>query len=127
MPFFSETCDITLGPFSNHIERYHNDIANYLVKRYKIKFAIVNSFESRGILKSLSKNSIPSVFLMHEFYAYLAKDEFLPALTWASSTVFSAKIVQESAITAETHSIIADSYLLPQGKAKIPCIEKIQH
>jgi len=125
--FFMETCDHIIGPCSP-AEKTPVTISyliNKVAKRYPIKFAIVNSIESRWALKPLAKNSIPSILLIHEFFAYSRpRSEFISALTLAGSTVFSAEIIRANATTEQTAAFIANSHVLPQGKSQIP-VDKI--
>lgn len=123
LSFYNETCDIVGGPYKRNY-RVMFYIINQLNQQYKIKFAIVNSIESRYILPALATEFIPSVLLIHEFFAYSRPQcQFVDALIWAGRTVFSAKIIQENAINDATKAMVASSYILPQGKSLIPVKE----
>ncbi|WP_250465446.1 rhamnan synthesis F family protein [Caballeronia sp. GAFFF2] len=120
---FAEACDALVGPLppSNRHPVVLRYFIQALCEQLSIKFAIVNSIESRFVLKPLAEIFCPSVFLVHEYYAYSKPhNEFDAALQWATRTVFSAKVVQVNALNGTTHGAIAQSMILPQGKSLIP-------
>src|SRR5207248_9178651 len=95
-------------------------IISEISSQYNLEFALVNSIESRYVLEELSKNSITSVLLVHEFFGNTSPgEEYVRGFMWASSVVFPAKIVKESAITDQTRKMLASSHILHQGKSII--------
>jgi glycosyltransferase involved in cell wall biosynthesis len=121
--YFEQSCAVVGGPFKAH-ERSPQVLAfivQDLCKRYNFKFAIVNSIAARATLRPLAERYVPSVLLIHEFYKFhCTRDELIDTLSWAGSVVFSASVVQNSAITERTHSAINSSHIIPQGKSVIP-------
>ena len=86
-----------------------------------IKFAIVNSVESRHVLPALASRYVPSIALIHEFPIYIRpKTAIAEAAQWASQTVFSAPIVQQAAIAAHPELEWRDHPILPQGRCHVP-------
>ncbi|MFT4505381.1 rhamnan synthesis F family protein [Caballeronia sp. 15711] len=121
--YFEQSSAVVGGPFEAH-ERSPQVLAfivEDLCKKYDFKFAIVNSIAARATLHPLAEKYVPSVLLIHEFYKFhCTRDELIDTLSWAGSVVFSASVVQNSAITERTHSAINSSYIIPQGKSVIP-------
>ncbi|MDR5786619.1 rhamnan synthesis F family protein [Caballeronia sp. LP003] len=120
---FAHACDGLIGPLDPAIR--HPVALRYLLhalgEQVPIKFAIVNSIESRFVLKPLAEMFCPTVFLIHEYYAYSKPhNEFDAALQWAARTVFSAKVVRNNALNGTTQQAIARSLVIPQGKSLIP-------
>ncbi|WP_250507451.1 rhamnan synthesis F family protein [Caballeronia sp. GAFFF3] len=120
---FAQACDGLIGPLAP-VNRHPVALRYFLhalVEQVPIKFAIVNSIESRFVLKPLAEMFCPTVFLIHEYYAYSKPhNEFDAALQWAARTVFSAKVVQNNALNGTTQQAIARSLIIPQGKSLIP-------
>lgn len=87
-------------------------------------FAIVNSIESRVVLRGLTKASVPSVCLIHEFAAYTRpRDAFPFALQWAAETVFSTQVTYENAIFENPTLANCSAHILPQGRCVPPALE----
>jgi len=88
------------------------------------EFAIVNSIESRMVLRGLAKSSVPAVSLIHEFAAYTRpRDAFPFAMQWAGETVFSTRITYENAISELPALAHTHSHILAQGRCVPPAIE----
>lgn len=118
--FFEEHCNVVYGPLIKDSELVMY-VINKICEKYKIKFCIANSIESRYVLKPLYSLRIPSVLLVHEFFGDpYPNEEFIEAFRWARSIVFSSKIVQNSAQNEMTQELLLESHVLPQGKAVIP-------
>ncbi|QLH42925.1 MAG: hypothetical protein HWD59_09550 [Coxiellaceae bacterium] len=64
---FKQTCAYVVGPFEEHLLLCAGATISAIKKRFGIKFAIINSYESKLVLKSIAANAIPSIFLIHEF------------------------------------------------------------
>ncbi|MGH8029021.1 MAG: rhamnan synthesis F family protein, partial [Arenimonas sp.] len=70
-----------------------------LVATLPLKFAVINSIESRWALESLNRLGVPTVNLIHEFAAYTRpRNAFRDAIYWAGETVFSTPLTCENAL-----------------------------
>ena len=122
--YFAETCDVVVGPFDRHCDcnpTAVGPIVNDICDRYSIDVALVNSIESRAVIRPLSERFVPSVLLVHEFFAYTQqREDFVAALRLAADVVFSARIVQRNALTPRTRQAVEASHVLAQGKCVIP-------
>ncbi len=122
-PSFAADCDLLIGPF-NRVPRGSGWIAaliSELCTNYRIDFAIVNSMESRSVVQPLGLKFVPTVLVIHEFYAYShPKDEFVSALAWAGAAVFPAQVVRDNALSMVTRHAVARAHIEPQGKSLIP-------
>ena len=121
--YFAETCDVVVGPFDRPIRNPTavGPIVNDICDRYSIDVALVNSIESRAVIRPLSERFVPSVLLVHEFFAYTRpREDFVAALRLAADVVFSAHIVQRNALTARTRQAVEASHVLAQGKCEVP-------
>lgn len=88
------------------------------------EFAIVNSIESRVVLRGLAKALVPTVSLIHEFAAYTRPADAFPfAMQWAGETVFSTRITFENAMAKLPALAHTHSHILPQGRCVPPAIE----
>ncbi|MEA2905394.1 MAG: hypothetical protein QOI12_2781 [Alphaproteobacteria bacterium] len=120
---FEACCAAVIGPLPS--QDLHPVDAEYLVRRilatYDVSFAIVNSIESRSILRPLAFALVPTVTLVHEFPAHLGeKGEMGRSLEWATQSVFSSSTVL-SLLRAEYPNI--DNWpvhVLPQGQSALP-------
>jgi len=99
-------------------------IIEKLLNNYNVKFAIINSIVSRGILPALSKNYIPTLHLIHEFAAYIKpQNAFLNAALWANLTIFSTSMTYENALLVHPELREHSNAIIPQGKCEIPNID----
>jgi hypothetical protein len=57
---------------------FNTILTKLIVRNFKIKFDIVNSIESRHLLRSLSKEYVPTVHLIHEVASYTNPREAFP-------------------------------------------------
>ena len=100
-------------------------IIQEILSKCEIKFAIVNSIESRWVLSGLAKNNIPSLLLIHEFASYTRpKNEFLEAALLASKLVFSSNITLQNALVHIPNLEKEKFHILPQGRCRIPQLAK---
>lgn len=104
--------------------RHSLDHARLLIDKISalkaIRFAIINSIESRVVLKALASNFIPTVTLIHEFPAYIRpKSAFVEAMFWSTSTVFSSSVIHQSALREFPHLSESPVHILPQGRCDI--------
>ncbi len=96
-------------------------VVTELCKRHHFEFAILNSIESGIFCKPLTIAEIPSLLLIHEFAAYtMPRERFLEAYMWASVSVFSNNLIKSNAIDSFPQNLIEETYVLPQGKCKLP-------
>ncbi|HLQ78012.1 MAG TPA: glycosyltransferase family 4 protein, partial [Terriglobia bacterium] len=114
---FKAVADIAAGPVYGHGQRVFLNPIKALLATCNFKFAIVNSAVSRIVLPLLTKNSIPSVALIHEFAASIRpRNAIAETVFWASEAIFSADIVKNDAIAAVPELSIPHSAVIPQGK-----------
>ncbi|WP_242015334.1 rhamnan synthesis F family protein [Pseudomonas nitroreducens] len=119
---FRDAGAVVMGPY----EIRHNPVLaglvmGQLVERCRIKFALVNSIESRVVLPALAKHHIPRISLLHEFAAYTRpRHAFRDALFWSSDSVFSARLTLMN--TLEEYPDLADdvAHIMPQGRCTLP-------
>ncbi len=114
-----------IGP----IPRAHKeDFIKKIVKTTSIKYAIINSIESRYVLKELSSEKIPVISLIHEFLTYITpKSAFLDIISYSGYTIFSTQLIKQNALSYFPSLRIRDQNLLvlPQGKCQLPPSEEI--
>lgn len=104
-------------------EQLADQIIKELLKNYKIKFAIVNSIVSRGVLPALARRFIPTINLIHEFAAYIKpQNAFLNAGLWAHQTIYSTSMTYENALSVHPELRENVNTIIPQGKCEIPAI-----
>jgi glycosyltransferase involved in cell wall biosynthesis len=85
-----------------------------------LKFAVINSVESRVVLPGLAFNFVPAITLIHEFPAYIRpKTAFLEALFWSTETVFSSTVIHESAVLELPVLAPCPVHILPQGRCDV--------
>ncbi len=87
-----------------------------------LKFAIINSIESRGVLMALGKLYIPAITLVHEFASYVRPlSSFRETVFWSGQTVFSARITRESFCSPEVPEMVGREFpIVPQGRCLLP-------
>lgn len=118
--FFRETSNVVFGPIIKSSEVV-NYVINKICERYNIRFCIVNSVDSRSVLKSLHAKDIPTIFLVHEFFGPpFPTDELEDAFRWAGRTVFPSNLVRSSFLNEITQNILSQSSILSPGKSIIP-------
>jgi glycosyltransferase involved in cell wall biosynthesis len=113
----------------NYIDGINYVEGEYIAKRlkatYPIKYALVNSIDSRTMLKPLTCEMIPTVTLVHEFAADV-RHRGQPAgemgrwLQWTNQIVFSAQIVAKSVNDEYPHLVDRPVHILPQGPSELP-------
>jgi glycosyltransferase involved in cell wall biosynthesis len=108
--------------------RPHPVLADYVVgclhDQFNFRFALVNSIESRVVLKPLADRFIPVVSLVHEFAAYTRpRNAFTEALLWSNEVVFSANITLQSVLQESSCSDARAVHVLPQGRCLAPTTE----
>ena len=96
-------------------------LVEHLIKRYRFKFALVNSIVSRVMLAPLAEAFVPTISLIHEFASYTRpRDAVRNALLWSGEAVFSAKITMENAFAEYPDLGPRSAHILPQGRCLLP-------
>lgn len=92
-----------------------------LCEMNRVKFAIVNSIESRWVLPALAQRGVPVVTLVHEFAANTRpRDGFPEAVLWSPEMVFSTEITLENARKELLEARWDKVHVLPQGRCVLP-------
>ncbi|WP_366300425.1 rhamnan synthesis F family protein [Pseudomonas atacamensis] len=104
--------------------RFNPDHARVLIDKicslHSIKFALINSIESRVVLKGLAANFVPTISLLHEFSAYTRpKTAFMESMFWSTRTVFSSTVIHQSAIRDFPNLAEYPVHILPQGRCDV--------
>ena len=121
---FKASVDIVAGPIGRHPELATSIQVSRLLAKCKIKFAIVNSVESRAVLPELARQGVPSVALIHEFASNTRpRDGIQEAVFWASETIFSADVVRDNAVSAFPGLAERLPRVIPQGKCSLETSE----
>lgn len=115
---FLEVAPVVVGPvLVGGSVGIASHVITQLVQSHKFEFAIVNSIESRFVLRRLTEMSIPAISLIHEFAAYTRPvDAFSFAIRWSAETVFSARITYESAVAGNAELAGQPFHIMPQGR-----------
>ena len=110
-------------PLGSDIQTIDN-LMKYIHHAAVLKFAIINSIESRAVLASLARLYVPTVSLIHEFSAYTrSATAFRDAVRWAGETVFSAPLTRDDAIRSWP-VLAARAYpVIPQGRCLPPKVK----
>ena len=96
-----------------------------LCKLFDFKFAIVNSLESRKVLRPLANHFVPTISLIHEFSSCYThpKDVLSEVCFWSSEVVFSADAIMKNALSNCPHLHDRSAHVLPQGRCHVPLDE----
>lgn len=113
----------TYGPFPRESRNVVdlNQALQPLFAGRKFRYAIINSVESRSILEVCALNAVPTLFLVHEFGAYVYPAASLrKAFECATEIVFPARIVARS--SEEVYPLLSkrDYKIIPQGMSLLP-------
>ena len=96
-------------------------LVEHLSQRFPLKFALVNSIESRIVLAPLAAAFVPVISLVHEFASYTRpRDAFRSALLWSGEVVFSAHVTMENAFAEYPDLGPRGAHILPQGRCLLP-------
>ena len=96
-----------------------------LTSETNFEFAIVDSIESRFVLRALRDRAIPTVTLVHEFASYIRPvGEFAEAVAISDEAVFPAGIVRENAWQVYPELRTRQFPIIPQGLCELPPGEK---
>jgi len=124
---FSKGCDLLIGPTIPvehlHSERFLTLLFQRLASEHSVTFAVINSIMSYVVLKSLWKNDIPSIHLIHEFATNTRpRGLFRESAFYSSLQIFSAAVVRDD-VARECPEIHTEkSIILPQGINTAPGI-----
>ena len=115
---------VVVGPFPNAV-RISPSIADLIVRHLTaagpVKFAIVNSIESRWLLPALARSHVATVSLIHEFAAYTRPHgAFREAVIWSGQTVFSSSITRDDAVAVYPDLADREYPVIPQGRCTLP-------
>jgi len=92
-----------------------------LCGRFKFKYALINSIESREVLPALAQHFVPTISLIHEFASYTRpKSAFRDTLLWSTDVVFSASVTMENALAECPDFGKRSAQILPQGRCLVP-------
>jgi lipopolysaccharide biosynthesis protein/glycosyltransferase involved in cell wall biosynthesis len=113
---------VVIGPISL---RDNEPLAKYVVKRMldvaPMRFAIINTIESRFVLSALAQRYVPTVTLIHEFAAYIRpRGAFHDTALWSNQTVFSTEITRDNAIFEYPELGEKQFPIVPQGLCVVP-------
>ncbi len=127
IPDFEEQSVRVFGPYFWN-DRHPVDLEyslRDLLKEHHLRYAIVNSAESRFIVEVLSRRSVPTVLLMHEFASYVQPvEELRAAFDWSTEIVFPARIVAEAAHLIHPPLKSRDTQTIAQGMSLVPADRK---
>jgi glycosyltransferase involved in cell wall biosynthesis len=94
---------------------------NSFLQERAIRYAIVNSIESRDLIPVLSRAFIPTVNLIHEFSSYTRPLRAVrEALGWTTELVFSTNTTFESFCKEHPALRHRRVHVMPQGAPSIP-------
>lgn len=126
--YFLDTSIFVVGPLASRADQILADDAIeqlIILSQSKIKFAIVNSIESRAVIPALAKRFIPTITLIHEFATYTRpRGAFLEAILWSHTTIFSASVTHDNAIDEHAELSGHSFQIIPQGLCIPPSKEK---
>ena len=100
------------------------DTVSQLCARFKFKFALINSIESRAVLPELGDYFVPTISLIHEFASYTRPlYAFRYAFSWSDEIVFSTNLTMENAFAEYPDLSDRAVHVLPQGRCLLPASE----
>ena len=113
---------VVVGPVALHGSAFLCDaVIEQIVSGVSIKFALINSIESRHVLPALVKRRIATVNLVHEFAAYTRPPgAFREAVYFAGRTVFSSDLTRDNALVNFPDLAGCEFPVLPQGRCLLP-------
>jgi lipopolysaccharide biosynthesis protein/glycosyltransferase involved in cell wall biosynthesis len=119
--FREHATDTYMAAHLNVGPRAYDSAMRSLLTKHRVDLAIVNSVQCRGVLDTLDRCSVPSVFLVHEFASYIRGGmTYSSALSHATDTVFSSDLTMDSALGLEGVHKTPSMHILPQGKCEVP-------
>lgn len=130
---FRDAGSVVMGPYDFRHNPFLADLLiEQLLHRCLIRFALVNSIESRAALIPLARRFVPRISLLHEFAAYTRpRQAFREALFWSNDSVFSTKLTLQNALEEYPDLDEDVAHVLPQGRCILPAggakIRPVQH
>lgn len=119
--FRASSIEVHVADTFHHDDTQYRGLIENLCTTFNFAFAIVNSVESRAVLKPLATFDIPTVTLLHEFAAYTRpKNAFLEVFKWSTETIFSTEVTLRNALQEHPTQQPARLHVLPQGKCAVP-------
>ncbi len=92
-----------------------------LIMKYRPKYAIANSVETRIFIPAFEEAGVPVIALVHEFPQYIRPAGTLNQVyLTASAVVFPADIVAKASIAEYPFLALRDVVVIPQGECEIP-------
>ena len=102
-------------------DRELDSVIREIATQYPLMFAIVNSVESRRVLRALKVAAVPTVSLVHEFSSDTRPRTAFAAVIWLSTkTVFSTKLTLESVVSDFLLYPGTSIHVVPHGKCVVP-------
>jgi hypothetical protein len=102
-------------------DRELDSVIREIATQYPLMFAIVNSVESRRVLRGLRAAAVPTVSLIHESSSDTHPRTAFPVVIWLSTkTVFSTKLTLESVISDHRLYPGTSIHVVSPGKCVIP-------
>lgn len=119
---FRDEGAIVIGPCDiRHDALMADQMLVQLLGKYQLKFALVNSIESRVVLPVLAKRFVPSLSLLHEFASYTRpRDAFREAFFWSGEAIFSSNLTLQSALNEYPDLGNRFAHVIPQGRCLLP-------
>jgi glycosyltransferase involved in cell wall biosynthesis len=97
------------------------NLSRRFIEQIAPQFAILNSVESRHIVRSLADLYVPTISLIHEFSANThPRGAMADAAFWSGATVFSAEIVRDNARASDLDLSDIDFPVIAQGRCDLP-------
>jgi glycosyltransferase involved in cell wall biosynthesis len=101
-------------------------VVREIASQYPLLFAIVNSVESRRVLRGLNVAAVPTVSLIHEFSSVTRpRTAFWVVISLSTKTVFSTKFMLESVVADFRLYPGTALYVAPPGKCLVPADAEI--
>jgi glycosyltransferase involved in cell wall biosynthesis len=98
-------------------DRELDSVVREIASQYPLLFAVVNSVESRRVLRGLNVATVPTVSLLHEFSSVTRpRTAFWVAISLSTKTVFSTKFMLESVVADFRLYPSTALYFAPPGK-----------
>lgn len=119
---FRDEGAVVIGPCDiRHNPLIADKMLDQLLAKCQLKFALVNSIESRVVLPILAKHFIPCLSLLHEFASYTRpRDAFRQALFWSGEAIFSSNLTLQSVLNEYPDLGKRFAYVIPQGRCLLP-------
>lgn len=119
--FQSAATEVLIDPVIRRTPQLARYVIEQICDRHQLLFALVNSIESRVVLRALAFRFVPTVSLLHEFASYTRpRHAFREAFLWSAETVFSARVTKENALGEYPDLSEFSVEVVPQGRCHAP-------